>query len=394
MRLASTSNVCDNGQGKEVPEMKEKIVRRGYTFDDVLLLPRYSEIIPSQVDTTSRLTKKIRLKTPLLSAAMDRVTESAMAIALAKVGGIGIVHKNLSIAEQAEEVKKVKKVVLSSEEKTEAATDEDGKLLCGAGIGITKDLLERAEALLQCGSDVLVLDSAHGHSHNVLMALEKVKSAFPSAQVIVGNVATYEGARALMEKGADAVKVGMGPGSICTTRIISGMGVPQLTAILDCSKAAEEHSCPIIADGGIRYSGDITKALAAGADTVMLGSLFASCFEAPGEVFEVEGRKFKSYRGMGSLGAMEQAHGSSDRYFQSDQRKLVPEGVEGMVPLSGSVADLVFELMGGLRSGMGYLGVRTIEELKREAQFIEISSASLLESHPHEVKVTKKSPNY
>ena len=374
--------------------MKEKITRRGYTFDDVLLLPRYSEIIPSQVDLSTRLTKKIALKTPLLSAAMDTVTESEMGIALAKEGGIGILHKNLSIEEQTKEVRKVKEVDLTAEEKEKASLDKYGKLLCGAGIGITEDLLDRAEALLNSGANVLVLDSAHGHSRNVLQALEKIKSSFPSAEVIVGNVATYLGARDLMEKGADAVKVGMGPGSICTTRIVSGMGVPQLTAILDCAKASVEYSCPIIADGGIRYSGDITKALAAGADTVMLGSLFASCLEAPGEVIEVDGKKYKSYRGMGSLGAMKQKHGSSDRYFQSHQRKLVPEGVEGMIPLTGSVADLVFELMGGLRSGMGYLGVKTIAELQKEAEFIEITSASLTESHPHEIQITKKSPNY
>ena len=374
--------------------MKKKVIRHGWTFDDVLLLPRYSDVVPSQVSTSTRLTRHLTLRIPLLSAAMDRVTESAMAIALAKEGGIGIIHKNLSIDGQADEVRKVKETILSEEDRKKAAVDKSGKLLCGAGVGITSDLLERAEKLLAVGVDVLVLDSAHGDSRNVLCGLERIKDAFPNAEVIVGNVATYEGARDLMKAGADAVKVGMGPGSICTTRIISGMGVPQLTAILDCAKAARKYGCPIIADGGIRYSGDITKALGAGADTVMLGSLFASCREAPGEVVEIEGRTYKSYRGMGSLGAMEQAHGSSDRYFQSGQKKLVPEGVEGVVPLSGSVSDLVFELLGGLRSGMGYLGVRTIAELQEKARFIEISSASLRESHPHEVVVTRKSPNY
>lgn len=483
---------------------KDKFAGEGITFDDVLLLPRYSEITPDMVTLKTKLTKHITLNIPFLSAAMDTVTESQMAIAMAREGGIGIIHKNMSIERQADEVDKVKrsengvitepvtltedkklfdalalmakyhisgipvidgenhligiitnrdikfetdmakpigevmtrdnlvvakvgtslaeaKLILGKAKKEKlpivddenhlcglitikdidkiqqypnSAKDKYGRLLCGAGIGITGDMLERAEALVKVGVDVLVLDSAHGHSRNVVEALKLLKQKFPEIDVIAGNIATYEGARDLMAAGADAVKVGMGPGSICTTRVISGMGVPQITAIMEAKRASEEYNCPIIGDGGIKYSGDITKALAAGADTVMCGALFGGCEEAPGETELFHGRKFKVYRGMGSMGAMQQAHGSADRYFQSGHRKLVPEGVEGRVPFRGSVSDVIFELIGGVRSGMGYLGCKTIEELQENGQFIKITGASLKESHPHDIDITKEAPNY
>ncbi len=482
----------------------EKIVAEGITFDDVLLLPRYSEVTPDMVSLKTRLTKRITINIPLLSAAMDTVTESQMAIALARAGGIGIIHKNMTIERQAEEVDKVKRsengiisdpitvtsdktlsyvmklmskyhisgipvvddgnhligiitnrdlkfetdknkqvadvmtkdnlisakkgttieeaeqilarvkkeklplvdkdnvlcglITIKDIEKIKqypnAAKDKLGRLLCGAGIGITKDMDLRVKALIQAGVDVLVLDSAHGDSKNVVKALKKLKKDYPEVDIIAGNVATYEGARDLMEAGADAVKVGMGPGSICTTRIISGMGVPQITAIMEASKASKEYDCPIIADGGIKYSGDITKALAAGADTCMMGAIFGGCEEAPGATELYMGRTYKVYRGMGSIAAMEQAHGSADRYFQTGHQKLVPEGVEGRVPYRGFASDVIFELLGGLRSGMGYVGVSTIEELKEKAQFIKITAASLKESHPHDIDITKESPNY
>ncbi len=484
--------------------MKNKIVMEGLTFDDVLLLPRYSEITPDMVSLKARLTKHITLNIPLLSAAMDTVTESQMAIAIAREGGIGIIHKNMSIEQQAKEVDKVKRsengvitdpITLSADKtladalhimadyhisgipvtdenkklvgiitnrdikfehdlnKTigdvmtkenlvvgkvgtsldeakqilaqarkeklpivdddfrlkglitikdidkiqqypNSAKDKFGRLLCGAGLGITKDYLIRAKALVEAGVDVFVLDSAHGDSKNVCIALKKLKETYPEIDVIAGNVATYEGAKHLMEAGADAVKVGMGPGSICTTRVISGMGVPQITAVMEARRAGEEFDCPIIADGGIKYSGDITKALAAGADTCMMGAIFGGCEEAPGETELYHGRKYKVYRGMGSLAAMEQAHGSSDRYFQSGHRKLVPEGVEGRVPFRGNASDVIFELLGGIRSGMGYLGVPTIKDLQDKGEFIKITAASLKESHPHDIDITKEAPNY
>lgn len=483
---------------------KTKIVAEGITFDDVLLLPRYSTITPDMVNLKTKLTKKITLNIPLMSAAMDTVTESEMAIALAREGGIGIIHKNMTIERQALEVEKVKRsengmimnpITLSPEKtlsdclalfhdyhisgvpitdaqnhligiitnrdikfendmsrkigdvmtkdnlvvgkygttleeakkilgKTKkeklpivddqnhlvglitikdidkiqkypnSAKDKQGRLLCGAGVGITKDMMLRAKALVEKGVDVLVLDSAHGHSKNVIEALKKLKKAFPDVQIIAGNVATYEGARDLMKAGADAVKIGMGPGSICTTRVVSGMGVPQITAIMEAKKAADAYKCPIIADGGIKYSGDITKALAAGADTVMMGAIFGGCEEAPGATELYHGRQYKVYRGMGSLAAMEQAHGSSDRYFQTGHQKLVPEGVEGRVPYRGAVSDVIFELLGGIRSGMGYLGVKNIKSLQEDSQFIKITAASLKESHPHDIDITKEAPNY
>jgi IMP dehydrogenase len=456
------------------------------------------------VSLKTKLTKHLTLNIPFLSAAMDTVTESDMAIALAREGGIGIIHKNMSIERQAEEVDKVKRsengvikdpITLTKDKKLidainlmaryhisgipivdadrhlvgiitnrdlnfetdmtktidevmtkdhlvtgkegttiveaeailakckkeklplvdkdnhlcglitlkdiekikkypNSAKDKMGRLLCGAGIGITADLEARVKALLKAGVDVLVLDSAHGDSKNVIAALKKLKKEYPDTDIIAGNVATYEGARDLMKAGADAVKVGMGPGSICTTRIISGMGVPQITAILEAHRASLEYDCPIIADGGIKYSGDITKALAAGADTVMMGAIFGGCDEAPGATEFYMGRKYKVYRGMGSLAAMEQAHGSADRYFQTGHQKLVPEGVEGRVPYRGFASDVIFELLGGLRSGMGYVGVSTISDLQKYGKFIKITQASLKESHPHDIDITKESPNY
>lgn len=488
----------------EPMEKDDKIVATGITFDDVLLLPRYSEVTPDMVVLKTRLTKKLTINIPFLSAAMDTVTESEMAISLAREGGIGIIHKNMTIERQADEVDKVKRsengvindpITVSKDKKLSdvlslmrkyhisgipvvddgyhligiitnrdlkfetdfsktveevmtkcplvtgkkgtsiieaesilaqckkeklplideegklcglitvkdiekikqypnAAKDKYGRLLCGAGIGITKDMLQRAHAVVDKGVDVLVLDSAHGDSKNVVTALKELKKTFPDVSIIAGNVATYEGARDLMKAGADAVKVGMGPGSICTTRIISGMGVPQITAIMEAHRASVEYDCPIIADGGIKYSGDITKALAAGADSVMMGAIFGGCEEAPGATELYMGRKYKVYRGMGSLGAMAQAHGSADRYFQSEHQKLVPEGVEGRVPYRGNVSDVIFELLGGLRSGMGYLGVSTIKDLEKYGRFIKITQASLKESHPYDIDITKESPNY
>ena len=478
-----------------------KIIGEGITFDDVLLVPAYSEVIPNQVDLSTHLTKKIVLNIPMMSAGMDTVTEHRMAIAMARQGGIGIIHKNMSIEAQAEEVDKVKRsengvitdpFFLSPEHTLEdandlmakyrisgvpitegrklvgiitnrdlefetdfskkikesmtseglvtakegltfedakkilakarqekrpivedegnlkglitikdiekqikyplSAKDEQGRLLCGAAVGITENCLERVEALVKSHVDVVVMDSAHGHSANVIRTVKMVKDAFPDLQVIAGNVATGEAARALIEAGVDAVKVGIGPGSICTTRIVAGIGVPQVSAVMDCYEVAKEYGIPIIADGGIKYSGDMTKALAAGANVCMMGSIFAGCDESPGTFELYQGRKYKVYRGMGSISAME--NGSKDRYFQENAKKLVPEGVEGRVAYKGSVEDTVFQLMGGLRSGMGYCGTHTVEELKENGRFVKISAASLKESHPHDIHITKEAPNY
>ena len=478
-----------------------QIIGEGITFDDVLLVPAYSQVIPNQVDVGTYLTKKIKLNIPLMSAGMDTVTEHRMAIAMARQGGIGIIHKNMSIEAQAEEVDKVKrsengvitdpfslspdhtladadslmakfrisgvpitegrklvgiitnrdlkfekdfskkiKEVMTSEnlitakagitleeaksilarskkeklpivdddynlvglitikdiEKTIkyplAAKDDQGRLLCGAGVGISANCLERVKALVDAKVDVIVLDSAHGHSENVLKCLRMIKAEFPDLQVIAGNCATAAATKDLIEAGADAVKVGIGPGSICTTRVVAGIGVPQITAVMDCYEMAKQYGVPIIADGGIKYSGDITKAIAAGANLVMMGSMFAGCDEAPGEFELYQGRKYKVYRGMGSISAME--NGSKDRYFQEDAKKLVPEGVEGRVAYKGTVEDTVFQLMGGLRSGMGYCGCNTIEDLKENGKFIKMTSAALRESHPHDIQITKEPPNY
>ncbi len=478
-----------------------QIIGEGITFDDVLLVPAYSEVIPNQVDVTTYLTKKIKLNVPLMSAGMDTVTEHRMAIAMARQGGIGIIHKNMSIEKQAEEVDKVKrsengvitdpfslspehtlrdadelmgkfrisgvpitengklvgiitnrdlkfetdfskkikesmtseglvtakegitleeaKAILAKARKEKlpivddefrlkglitikdiektikyplAAKDDQGRLLCGAAVGITANCLERVAALVEAKVDVVVLDSAHGHSANVIKCIKMIKEAYPELQVIAGNVATGDATKALIEAGADAVKVGIGPGSICTTRIVAGIGVPQVSAIMDCYSVAKEYGIPIIADGGIKYSGEVTKAIAAGGNVCMMGSLFAGCDEAPGDFELYQGRKYKVYRGMGSIAAME--NGSKDRYFQSDAKKLVPEGVEGRVAYKGSVEDTVFQLLGGLRSGMGYCGCRTIPELKENGKFVKISAAALRESHPHDIHITKEAPNY
>ncbi|MCD8196305.1 MAG: IMP dehydrogenase [Lachnospiraceae bacterium] len=478
-----------------------KIIGESITFDDVLLVPAYSEVIPNQVNLETQLTRTVKLNIPMMSAGMDTVTEHRMAIAMARQGGIGIIHKNMTIEEQAEEVDKVKrsengvitdpfflspehtladadelmskyrisgvpitegrklvgiitnrdlkfetdftkkikesmtsenlvtaqegitleeaKLILGKARKEKlpivdkdfnlkglitikdiekqikyplAAKDEQGRLLCGAGIGITANVLERAQALIDAHVDVLVLDSSHGHSANVLRCLKMLKDTFPDTPVIAGNVATGAGARALIEAGADAVKVGIGPGSICTTRVVSGVGVPQISAIMDAYAVASNYGIPIIADGGIKYSGDITKAIAAGANVCMMGSIFAGCDESPGTFELYQGRKYKVYRGMGSISAMES--GSKDRYFQENAKKLVPEGVEGRVAYKGYVEDTIFQLLGGVRSGMGLCGAPDIETLKRDAQFVKISAASLKESHPHDIHITKEAPNY
>ncbi len=478
-----------------------QIVEEGITFDDVLLVPAYSQVIPNQVDLHTNLTSTIRLNIPLMSAGMDTVTEHRMAIAMARQGGIGIIHKNMSIEAQAEEVDKVKRsengvisdpfflspehtladadelmgkfrisgvpiteghklvgiitnrdlkfetdyskkikecmtseglitakegvtleeakeilgkarkeklpivdddynlkglITIKDIEKTikypNSAKDDKGRLLCGAGVGITANVLDRVAALVEAKVDVIVLDSAHGHSQNVINCVKMIKEKYPDLPVIAGNVATGEGTKALIEAGADAVKVGIGPGSICTTRIVAGIGVPQITAIMNCYEVAKGYGIPIIADGGIKYSGDVTKALAAGGSVCMMGSIFAGCEESPGEFELYQGRKYKVYRGMGSISAME--NGSKDRYFQENAKKLVPEGVEGRVAYKGLVEDTVFQLLGGLRAGMGYCGASDIPTLAETGKFVKISAASLKESHPHDIHITKEAPNY
>jgi len=481
---------------------EDRFGKVGLTFDDVLLVPGKSSVLPREVDVSSFLTNEIKLNTPILSAGMDTVTESRMAIAMAREGGIGIIHKNMSIEKQASEVDRVKRsehgiitdpiflspqhlvkdalelmehyhisgVPITVEEKLvgiitnrdirfednmlrpisevmtkdnlitapvgttlqeaknilrqhkieklpivdenyklrglitikdiekarqypNSAKDAKGRLRVGAAIGVGPDYKERLSALVEAGVDVVVVDTAHGHSEGVLKAVEKIKSLYPDLQLIAGNVATAEATRDLIEAGADAVKVGIGPGSICTTRVVAGIGVPQITAILECAQEAKEYGKPIIADGGIKYSGDITKALAAGANTVMLGNLLAGTEESPGDLEIYQGRKYKVYRGMGSLGAMRS--GSADRYFQeANTDKLVPEGVEGRVPYRGQVSEIIFQLVGGLRAGMGYCGVKNIEELQNKTRFIRITNAGLRENHPHSVDITKEAPNY
>ena len=482
-------------------DFNSKFGKKGITFDDVLLIPAESDVTPDQVDLSTQLTKNIRLNVPLISAAMDTVTESSMAIAIAREGGIGVVHKSMPIEQQADNVDRVKRsengvinrpfylspehtlaeadqlmgkyrisgvpickdgrlvgiltnrdlkfeedfsrtcgevmtkdnlitapvntsladakkilgahkieklplvddnfalkglITIKDIEKAvkypNTARDSQGRLLCAAAIGVTGDVLERAAALVAAGVDILALDSAHGHSKNIIECLKKVKAKFPGTPVIAGNIATAEGAKALIDAGADCVKVGIGPGSICTTRVVAGVGVPQVTAVYEAACMAARYDIPIIADGGIKYSGDIVKALAAGASTVMLGSLLAGCEEAPGESEIYQGRQFKSYRGMGSIAAMQ--NGSRDRYFQEGNKKLVPEGVEGRVPYRGALADNIYQLMGGVKSGMGYTGCATIAELHEKAQFVRITGAGLIESHPHDISITKESPNY
>ncbi|MBR0118508.1 MAG: IMP dehydrogenase [Eubacterium sp.] len=480
-----------------------RIIGEGITFDDVLLVPGYSEVIPNEVSLKTHLTKDIELNIPMMSAGMDTVTEYRMAIAMARQGGIGIIHKNMSIEAQADEVDKVKrsengvisdpfylspehtlrdanelmakfhisgvpitekgtkklvgiitnrdlkfetdfdkkisesmtseglitakkgvtlddaKDILAKARKEKlpivdedgnltglitikdiekqikypnSAKDSQGRLLCGAGVGVTANILDRVEALVKAKVDVIVIDSAHGHSANVLRCVKMVRDTYPDLPIIAGNVATGEATKALIEAGVSCVKVGIGPGSICTTRVVAGIGVPQITAIMDCYEVAKKYDIPIIADGGIQFSGDMTKALAAGANVCMMGSLFAGCDESPGSFELYQGRKYKVYRGMGSIAAMES--GSSDRYFQEDAKKLVPEGVEGRVAYKGTVEDTVFQLIGGIRSGMGYCGAKDIETLKNTAKFVKISAASLKESHPHDIHITKEAPNY
>lgn len=378
---------------------EDKIVRSGITFDDVLLIPGYSDFSRSEIDLSTKLTRSITIKTPLVSAPMDTVTESKLAIALAQIGGIGIIHRNLTVSDQADEVKKVK----------------DVGLLVGAAIGASQGYEERIEALVKAGVDVVVIDSAHGYDKKIIDTLKQIKNTYTDLQVIAGNIATYEGAKALIEAGADGLRVGMGPGAICTTRIISGMGVPQITAIIETARAGHEHGVPVIADGGIKYSGDMVKAFAAGASTVMMGSYFASCAEAPGDVVELESHqvprrfqsifndktkkyKFKSYRGMGSIGAMQKGAQikSEDEFHGKDykDRVLVAEGVEGLVPVRGTLKDLVDQAVGGIRSGMYYVGTKTIDELQEKATFMQITQASLAESHPHDLLVTNAGQNY
>ena len=373
-----------------------KFVKEGLTFDDVLLIPAESHVLPNEVDLHTQLAPNLKLNIPIISAGMDTVTEGAMAIAIALQGGLGVIHKNMSIAAQAGEVANVKNVVVPSNI-TKAAVDDNNHLLVAAAIGVTSDTFERAEALIEKGADAIVIDTAHGHSAGVLRKIKEIRDHFPHVTLIAGNIATGDAARALFDSGVDIVKVGIGPGSICTTRVVAGVGVPQITAIYDAATAAREYHKPIIADGGMKYSGDIVKALAAGGNAVMLGSMLSGTTEAPGEVFESDGQKYKTYRGMGSVGAMAQAHGSSDRYFQggvNEANKLVPEGVEARVEYKGDVSDIIFQIIGGLRSGMGYVGAATIDELRENAQFVKITNAGLRESHPHDVQITKKAPNY
>ena len=373
-----------------------KFAKKGLTFDDVLLIPAESHVLPNEVNLSTQLAKNIKLNIPLISAGMDTVTEGPMAIAMALQGGLGVVHKNMSIQAQAGEVANVKSVVVPANA-TKAAVDDRNRLLCAAAVGVTSDTFERATALLEAGADAIVIDTAHGHSAGVLRKIKEIRDHFPDATLIAGNVATGEATKALFDAGVDVVKVGIGPGSICTTRVVAGVGVPQITAIYDAASVAREYGKPIIADGGIKYSGDVVKALAAGGNAVMLGSMLSGTTEAPGEVFEENGKRYKSYRGMGSVGAMAQAHGSSDRYFQggvNEANKLVPEGIEARVEYKGDVSDIVFQIDGGLRSGMGYVGAPDIPTLIDKAQFVQITNAGLRESHPHDVQITKAAPNY
>lgn len=371
---------------------EERINSTALTFDDVLLVPAYSEVLPREVSTKARFTRNISLNIPIVSAAMDTVSEKAMAIMLARKGGISVVHKNMGIEAQARQIREVKEYPAEGDKIP--CLDAEGRLRVAAGVGITADVLDRVTALVEAGVDAIVLDSAHGDSHGVVEALRKIKAVYPELDTVVGNIATAEAAVRLIEAGADSLKVGIGPGSICTTRIIAGVGVPQISAIYDVAKAAEGSGVPVIADGGLRYSGDIVKALAAGGNSVMIGSMFAGTDEAPGEIFEENGRKFKSYRGMGSVDAMKA--GSRDRYFQDGEdstKKLVPEGVVARVPYKGSVGDIIYQLVGGIRSGMGYCGAADIDAL-HSACFVRITANGLVENHPHDITITGNTPNY
>ena len=375
---------------------KTKFAKKGLTFDDVLLIPAESHVLPNEVKLDSKLAPNLQLHIPLISAGMDTVTEGNMAIAMAENGGLGVIHKNLSIEVQVEEVKKAKGKTVDPN-LPHPAVDDQGRLLAAAAVGVTSDTFERAESLLEAGADAIVIDTAHGHSAGVLRKIKEIREHFPNATLIAGNVATGEGTAALFDAGVDVVKVGIGPGSICTTRIVAGVGVPQITAIYDAASVAQKYGKKIIADGGIKYSGDVVKALAAGGNAVMLGSMFSGTTEAPGTIFTNEGKQFKSYRGMGSVGAMSQQHGSSDRYFQggvNEANKLVPEGVEALVPYKGDVSNIIYQIDGGLRAGMGYVGAGTIDELIENSQFVQITNAGLRESHPHDVQMAKEAPNY
>ena len=372
--------------------MAKILEKDALTFDDVLLVPQYSEITPDMADVSTKLTNTFKMNVPFLSAAMDTVSEHKLVTALALAGGLGVIHKNMSIADQAKEVEMVKNYEFDNEKNKRVLIDKKGRLCVGAAIGVTADMMDRVHALMDAGVDVFVLDSAHGDSKNIINAIKNLRLEYPSMELIAGNVATYEGALDLMKAGASAVKVGMGPGSICTTRIIAGIGVPQLQAVMDCARASKEMNVPIIADGGIKYSGDVAKALAAGANTVMLGGLFATCEEAPGDIYESNGKKYRIYRGMGSIEAM--AKGSTDRYFQTGHKKFVAEGVQGIVEVKTTVEELVFQLIGGLKAGMGYCGSKDIPTLQEKGTFIKITNNALLESHPHDISIDKGEPNY
>lgn len=372
--------------------MNGKVIKEAYTFDDLLLVPGKSVIVPAQVDVRTRLTEKIRLNIPIVSAAMDTVTEDRMAIALSTLGGLGFIHKNMPAEVQAQMVQNVKEAPVTSED---ASVDAKGRLIVGAAVGVSANTLERVRALVEAGVDIVTVDSAHGHSQGVIETVKAIRSEFADLDIVGGNIVTAQGATDLIYAGASVVKVGVGPGSICTTRVIAGVGVPQLTAVNDVYSVAKQYNVGVIADGGIKLSGDISKALAAGASCVMLGGLLAGSEETPGDVLEVFGKKVKSYVGMGSLSAMQR--GSSDRYFQggvSELAKLVPEGIEATVPYKGSISDVVYQMMGGVRSGMGYCGCATIEEMHSKAQFVKITGAGLKESHPHDVDNVKEAPNY
>ncbi|MCM0582824.1 IMP dehydrogenase [Weissella diestrammenae] len=374
-----------------------KVVQLGLTFDDVLMVPAASAVLPNSVSLQTNLTPTLRLNIPVLSSAMDTVTESRLAIRLAQLGGMGVIHKNMLIEQQAAEVKRVKAAPVDLGLNPAAATDNEGRLLVAGAVGVTSDTINRVEALYQAGVDAIVLDSAHGHSEGVLKKVREVRTTFPQINIIAGNVATGAGTQALYDAGADVVKVGIGPGSICTTRVVAGVGVPQITAILEASAVAAQNGKSIIADGGMKYSGDIVKAIAAGGNAVMLGSMLAGTDETPGDVIEDEknGNKYKSYRGMGSIAAME--NGSKDRYFQgeiNEANKMVPEGIEARTAYKGTLADVIFQIIGGLRSGMGYTGAGSINDLIEKGQFVQITGAGLIESHPHDVEITAKAPNY
>lgn len=372
--------------------MNGKVIKEAYTFDDLLLVPAKSVIVPAQVDVRTRLTDKIGLNIPIVSAAMDTVTEDRMAIALSTLGGMGFIHKNMSIEAQAQMVKNVKEAKITSED---ASTDAQGRLLVGAAVGVGSSAIERVSALVDAGVDIVAVDSAHGHSQGVIDTVKQIRKEFPELDIVGGNIVTAQGATDLIYAGATVVKVGVGPGSICTTRVVAGVGVPQLSAVNDVYSVAKQYNVGVIADGGIKLSGDISKALAAGASCVMLGGLLAGSEETPGDVLEVFGKKVKSYVGMGSLSAMQR--GSSDRYFQggvSELAKLVPEGIEATVPYKGSIKDVIYQMMGGVRSGMGYCGCATIDEMHTKAQFVKITGAGLKESHPHDVDNVKEAPNY